>query len=303
VSSTSPQGAPAIQVADLSRFYAAQPALRHVSFSIASGERVAILGRNGAGKTTLLRILAGVLDPSAGQVRVAAATPSDDDPSWRSRLGFLPDRPPLHDDMSVAAYLEYVAELRGAPRNAARRVVERCELEECAHRRIGALSHGFRQRVGLAQALVHEPPVLLLDEPAAGLDPAQMAALRSLLQSLELTLVLSSHLLSEVARIATRYLVLEGGRLVKDFATGAEDPRVRLRVAAAPGVTPPRRILVGLVGMEGFEAIDEETFRIDASDRAAVCRALLAAGHELLALDRPTSTLSELEALFSEVAG
>lgn len=298
----SPDGAPAIVVAGVSRFYAAQPALRGVSFGVAPGERVALLGRNGAGKTTLLRILAGVLDPSAGRVQIAGADPSEPDPGWRARLGFLPEQPPLHDDMSVAAYLEYVAELRGADAAAAERVIAQCELGSHAGRRIGTLSHGFRQRVGLAQAIVHQPQVLLLDEPAAGLDPAQTAALRTLLQSLELTLLLSSHLLSEVARIATRYLVLEEGRLVRDFGASDEQEGVRLRVEPASGVPAPHRILVDVVGTTSFEAIDECTFRIATGDRAAVCRALIAAGHELVALERPTSTLSELEAIFGEAA-
>ncbi len=299
----SPEGAPAIRVAGVSRFYAAQPALRRVSFTVADGERVALLGRNGAGKTTLLRILAGVLDASAGQVRIAGADPLDPDPAWRARLGFLPERPPLHDDMNVAPYLLHVAELRGAEPRAAAQVLQRCDLGPYAERRIGTLSHGVRQRVGLAQAIVHGPRVLLLDEPAAGLDPAQTAALRTLLQSLELTLVLSSHLLSEVSRIATRYLVLEEGRLVRDFAAADEDERVRLRVEPAPGVPAPERILVDVVGQRGFEMLDASTFRIDPAHRAIVCRALIGAGHELVALERPTSTLSELEAIFGEVAG
>lgn len=299
----SAKGAPAIHVAGVSRFYATQPALRQVSFSVDDGERVALLGRNGAGKTTLLRILAGVLDPSAGEVRIAGAAPSDPDPAWRARIGFLPERPPLHDDMDVAPYLRHAAELRGADPKAAARVIERCGLRRHAERRIGTLSHGVRQRVGLAQAIVHGPRVLLLDEPAAGLDPAQTLGLRELLQSLELTLVLSSHLLSEVARIATRYLVLEEGRLVRDFAATDEDERVQLRVEAAAGIPTPERILVDVVGRDGFETVDGTTFRIDAADRAAVCRALIAAGHELVALERPTSTLSELEAIFGEVAG
>lgn len=303
MSTPRPDGAPAISVAGLSRFYGAQPALSQVSFAVAPGERVALLGRNGAGKTTLLRILAGVLDPSAGRVRIAGASPGAPDPSWRRRVGFLPERPPLHDDMRVGEFLRHVAALRGAGPGAAERVIERCRLGERADRRIGALSHGHRQRVGLAQAIVHEPRVLLLDEPAAGLDPAQMAALRELLQGLQLTLLLSSHLLSEVARIATRYLVLEEGRLVRDFRAGEATEWVRLRVEPAAGAPPPRRVLAAALGAEAFVAIDERTFRVSAADRAAVCRALITVGHELVALEAPTTTLGELEAIFGEVTG
>jgi len=296
----SAEAEPAIEVGGLGRFYASLPALQKVGFRVAPGEHVALLGRNGAGKTTLLKILAGVLEPSTGRVRIAGASPSDEDPSWRRRLGFLPERPPLHDDMTVAAYLSYVATLRGSDQRAADRVIERCRLGERQGRRIGTLSHGHRQRVGLAQALVHEPEVLLLDEPAAGLDPAQTAALRELLQSLELTVVLSSHLLSEVARIATRYLVLEEGRLVRDWQASDDGEWVRLKVDASASAPPPRRVLTEAIGAR-YEALDDGAFRIGASDRASACRALIEAGHELVALERPTDALGELEALFGEV--
>ncbi len=291
---------PAIAVEGLGRFYASQPALQKVSFRVAPGEHVALLGRNGAGKTTLLKILAGVLEPTTGRVRIGGASPSAEDPSWRRRLGFLPERPPLHEDMTVAAYLRYVAALRGAGERAAARAIERCRLGERQDRRIGTLSHGHRQRVGLAQALVHEPRVLLLDEPAAGLDPAQTAALRELLQSLELTLVLSSHLLSEVARIADRYLVLEEGRLVRDWQAGDDRQWVRLRVEEASAAPPPRLVLAKAIG-DRYEVVGEGAFHIATADRGAACRALIDAGHELVALERPTDVLAELEALFGEV--
>lgn len=296
----SAEAEPAIEVEGLGHSYASQPALRSVSFRVSEGEHVALLGRNGAGKTTLLKILAGVLEPTTGRLRLAGASPSSEDPRWRRRLGFLPEHPPLHDEMTVRAYLRYVARLRGAGPRAAARVIERCRLGEGQGQRIGTLSHGHRQRVGLAQALVHEPRVLLLDEPAAGLDPAQTAALRELLQSLDLTLVLSSHLLTEVARIATRTLVLESGRLVQDFHAAGDAAWVRLRVEAAADAPGPRRVLAAAIG-ERYEALDEGTFRLAPADRAAACRALIEAGHELVALERPTDALAELEALFGEV--
>lgn len=205
-------------VADgLTRRFADATAVDGVSFSLARGEVVGFLGHNGAGKSTTLRLLAGALSPSAGRATVggheATALPA------RRLVGWLPETPPLHPDLTVAEQLAFAASLRGrAPRQEVTRLLERCGLNELRRRTNATLSKGTRQRVGLAVALAGDPPVLLLDEPTAGLDPAQAASVRALVRELaaDHAVLLSTHLVSEVAAVCDRALLLRRGRLVLD---------------------------------------------------------------------------------------
>ncbi len=211
-----------IRVSGLEKRYGETRALRGVSFEIERGEVVGFLGPNGAGKSTTLRCLAGFLQPSAGVVEVAGRRVDPDDPQSRIPLGYLPETTPLYRRMHVLDYLGYVGRVRGMGRReriaAMSRVVSDCDLHGYEKKRIAQLSKGYRQRVGLAQALLSDPDVLLLDEPTSGLDPAEIARIRGLILHLgeTKTVLLSTHILSEVQSSAQRVLILAAGELVAD---------------------------------------------------------------------------------------
>jgi ABC-2 type transport system ATP-binding protein len=219
---------PAICVDGLCKRYGEVEAVRDLSFSVAPGEVVGFLGPNGAGKTTTMRILTGFVPPSDGRVSIAGHDVFDEPIAARSAIGYLPETPPLYPEMKVRAYLEFVAAIKDVPRaqrrEAVDRVLERCGLTGVAGRVSGKLSKGFRQRVGLAQAIVHEPRVLVLDEPTVGLDPIQIREIRDLIGSLaspgeggvRQTVILSTHILNEVEAICQRVIMLNNGRMALD---------------------------------------------------------------------------------------
>lgn len=214
-----------IEVQGLSKFYGPRPALNKLSFEIADSEVVGFLGLNGAGKSTLLKILSGLVLPSTGTARVDGLEIWDQPDVFRRRIGFLPDRPPLYGDMTVREMLAYAGRLNGVARaEIARRVDEVAEITQLAEvlgDLVSWLSHGYRQRLGIAQAIVHRPSLVLLDEPINGLDPKQIVAMRALIRDLaaEHTVLLSSHILGEISQTCDRLLVLDQGRLV---AQGSE---------------------------------------------------------------------------------
>ncbi len=211
-----------------------------LGLSVRRGEIVGLLGPNGSGKTTTLRIAAGLLWPDAGGVRVAGRNLSPADTALRARIGYLPERVPLYDPFSVRAYLEFVASargLRGAARQVAvARVLEAFDLESAQHRVIGQLSKGFRQRVGLAQALVGEPDVLLLDEPTNGLDPFQVVEARAMIGAAAENrgVIFSTHVLQEVAALCTRVVFLRDGGLIDLPLRPADGFEVLIALLRAP---------------------------------------------------------------------
>ena len=233
-----------IEVQSLVKRYGDRTALDGVTFRVERGEIVGFLGPNGAGKTTTLRILSTFLTQDAGVARVSGFDVVRAPMEVRRRLGYLPEHPPLDLDHTVTEYLGFCAALRGVRRNARRAAVrgaiDRCGLGEVAARLIGNLSKGFRQRVGLAQALVHAPEVVVLDEPTVGLDPHQIREIRNLIRSLagNHTVLLSSHLLPEVAMTCSRAVVVRRGRIAADVpvdasAAGAGLEETFLRVTSA----------------------------------------------------------------------
>jgi ABC-2 type transport system ATP-binding protein len=211
-----------IHVENLSRFYGDYRAVDSVSFHINAGEIVGILGLNGAGKSTILKMLGTFLLPSLGKASVAGFSVADSPDDVRRNIGYLPDTPPLYNEMRVAPFLSFVARLKDVPsskvKDSVDQAVERTNLQEVTTVRLGDLSHGFRQRVGIASALVHKPKVLILDEPINGLDPVQIVDMRDLIISLksEHTVILSSHILSEITKTCDRILIVDKGKLVAE---------------------------------------------------------------------------------------
>jgi len=216
-----------IEVKDLSKSFGEIQAVRSLSFSVEQGEIVAFLGPNGAGKTTTMRMMTGYLPPSQGSVAVAGHDIIREPLAAKRKIGYLPEHPPLYDTMKVAAYLKYVARLHGVPgakvREMVDREIDRCGLKGQAQRIIANLSKGQRQRVGLAQALVHDPDVLILDEPTIGLDPMQIREIRSLVKGLgdKRTVILSTHILPEAQQVCDRVLIINRGRMVLDSKMGS----------------------------------------------------------------------------------
>jgi gliding motility-associated transport system ATP-binding protein len=211
-----------IEVEQLTKYYSDFCAIENVSFKIDKGEIVGFLGPNGAGKTTTMRILTCYMPATSGTARIAGNDVFTDSMQVRRRIGYMPESPPLYNDMTVKSYLSFVAKIKGIPRKERKRkieqVLERTATVDVAGKQIGQLSRGYRQRVGLAQALVHEPEVLILDEPTTGLDPNQTIEIRKLIKSLaaEHTIIFSTHILYEVMQTCSRAIIINRGRIIAD---------------------------------------------------------------------------------------
>jgi ABC-2 type transport system ATP-binding protein len=209
-----------IEVQHLTKRYGDITAIANVSFQVASGQILGFLGPNGSGKTTTMRIITGFMPATSGTVKVAGFDVFDDSFEVRKRIGYLPENPPLYNDMTVSSYLRFVARIKGIPRaeigDALDRALSRCGLTEVANRVNGHLSKGYRQRVGLAQAIIHNPAVLVLDEPTIGLDPQQIIEIRTLIKELAgtHTVILSTHILPEVAQVCEKVVIINAGRVV-----------------------------------------------------------------------------------------
>ena len=209
-----------IRVQGLTKYYGHHAAIRDLAFQIERGEVIGFLGLNGAGKTTTLKILGCVLLPTSGHVTIDDLDVVANPHEVRKRIGFLPDAPPLYEEMTVGAYLSFVAQLRGVSAQAAPGRVQTAEeqmaLREVHREIISSLSHGFRQRLGVAQALVHNPALVILDEPNSGLDPAQIVEMRALIKNLRgaHTILISSHILSEISQTCDRLLIIQEGEIV-----------------------------------------------------------------------------------------
>ncbi len=258
-----------IEVQNLTKNYGPVTAIHDVSFAVAPGAVVGFLGPNGAGKSTTMRILSCFMPASSGTARVAGYDVFTESMEVRKRIGYLPESVPLYADMRVAPYLDFVAEAKGLARSERRRsvgeVMERCLITDVQNRLIGKLSKGYRQRVGLAQAIINDPHVLILDEPTIGLDPKQITEIRSLIKSLagEHTVILSTHILPEVSMVCSGVIIINKGAIV---AQGPIDtlveqffPTARVHVeivGPAPAVREGMRRLPGVLDVHEQAPVD-----------------------------------------------
>lgn len=229
-----------IRVEGVTKRYGNLTALQDVSFQIRKNETVGLLGRNGAGKTTLLNLITGYFPPDAGNVLISGKSMREEAAACKRMIGYLPEKPPLYDEMTVEGYLRFVCELREVKKQGIRdhadEILGLCGLTDVRNRILGHLSRGYRQRAGIAQALCGAPEIMILDEPTAGLDPKQTVEIRELIRALsgEHTVIFSSHILSEVQQACTRVLILDEGRLAMDYdALRPQSGELKLRLSIA----------------------------------------------------------------------
>ncbi len=295
-----------IQVEGLTKYYGFRLALDNVSFDAHKGEILGFLGPNGAGKTTTMRILTGYMPPTSGTAKVAGFDVVDESLEVRKRVGYLPETVPLYPDMTVFDYLLFMANLRHVPEAEERvdEVLEMVNIEDRAESYIAALSKGLRQRVGIAQAILHDPEVLILDEPTIGLDPAQIIEVRNLIKELgkEHTVLLSTHILSEAQQVCDRVMIINKGKLVAEDTpeqlqarlTGAQ--RVSLHIGGE--VNGIQKLLQKIPGVSNVTRIEEGVFEFETKPgqdpRAEVARAVVDAGLDLLEMHKIGMSLEEI---------
>jgi len=259
-----------ISINEVYRYYGHYCAVNNVSFTVARGEVLGFLGLNGAGKSTTMQIISGVLTASSGSVSIAGFDIMDAPRQAKSQLGFLPEQPPLYNDLTVDEYLDYAARLRGLDRKNIKPAIDmskrRCGLQDVGSRLINNLSKGFQQRVGIAQAIIHTPAVIILDEPTIGLDPVQIREIRELIKELgrDHSVILSTHILPEVQAICGRVLIIHEGRLVfdqqmKNLNEEKQDNFINLAFRQSPAPDA----LENIDGIKGVEQISERRFRVE----------------------------------------
>jgi len=315
-----------IEIQELTKYYGERKAVGPLSFRIDAGEVVGLLGLNGAGKTTTLRMLSSDLLPTSGRILIDGTDLVQEPEKVQAKIGYLPDRPPLYPEMSVREYLTFAARVRGVPkRQTAERVEEVMALTNLtpeADERIGTLSHGYCQRVGIGQTVVHKPSLVLLDEPNSGLDPKQITEMRQLLRTLggEHTVLISSHILPEISETCDRLLIIRDGEIGASGSeaelaaqmAGYRSIRLTLRLPAGDrdgGEERIGKVLAAVAEVESFELVpaDEDgpgivcvAVKAEADVREEICREMVGAGIGLRAVERGRS---ELENVFLQLTG
>jgi ABC-2 type transport system ATP-binding protein len=262
-----------LRIEEISKFYGKQKALDRISFSVNSGEIVGILGPNGAGKSTMMKIITGFLHPDEGKVWVNDLSNEGNTLQIRRQIGYLPENNPLYLDLYITEYLSLVAgiyHLKGA-KSRINEIIELTGLEREKHKMIGALSKGYRQRIGIAQALIHDPSILILDEPTSGLDPSQIVEIRNLILNISSnkTVMLSTHIMQEAEAICDRIIILNQGKIVADDTTGniktltsASTQKVMVEFAE----TVTAEALAGIQGVSKVQAVAEKTWTVFGED-------------------------------------
>jgi len=296
-----------IQVKNLTKYYGKRLAVDNISFNVEKGEIVGFLGPNAAGKTTTMRIITGYLAPTQGDIQVAGYDILKHSLEARQHIGYFPETVPLYTDMTVRSYLDFLASLRGLDKNKIRTriddVVEICHLEEYIDVIISKLSKGFRQRVGVAQTIIHEPEVLILDEPTIGIDPMQVSTTRQLIKELgkERTILLSTHILPEVSMTCQRVIIINEGRIVAEdrienlSSLVAGSKRIRLEVEE-----PSEKVAERLRQIEGVLRVSQENshYIVECSagqdPRGKIIETIVQGGWTLLALESIEMSLEDI---------
>lgn len=304
-----------IEVDGLTRNYGDLVAVDNVSFEIASGEIVGLLGHNGAGKTTIMRMLTGYLEPTAGRIRIDGLDINEQRLAVQRKIGYLSENAPLYPDMSVVEYLEYVANLRSVPAGerfpAIKRALAQTKLADHALDRVQTLSKGYKQRLGVAQAILHAPEILILDEPTNGLDPTQILEMRSLIKGLSAhaTVIVSTHILQEVEAVCERVIIMVQGRIGMDAKLSALQQSSRLLVGLRKTAGDVVAALGAVGGVRGLQSVADgpqgELYALDvdqAPDRVApaVASTAVERGWEIYRISEEARTL---ETVFREVNG
>ncbi|MCD6553969.1 MAG: ATP-binding cassette domain-containing protein [Anaerolineae bacterium] len=295
-----------IEVENLTKYYGDLAAIRDLNFRVERGEILGFLGPNGAGKTTTMRILSGYMPPSAGTARVADFDVFDDSLEVRRRIGYMPETVPLYPEMSVRSYLAFMARIRGVTNRKGQvdAAMEACHITDKADTIIGKLSKGYRQRVGLAQALVHDPEVLILDEPTIGLDPKQIIEVRELIKELghERTIILSTHILSEAQQTCDRVLIINEGEIVAEGTSQQLTDRLTRGTLLHVQVAQPGPEVIAALsrvpGVTGVEPEDGGSYGVTCAQgqdcRTAIAATVVNGGWGLLELRAIEMSLEDI---------
>lgn len=297
-----------VEVDRLTRYYGPVPAINDVSFRAYRGEIVGFLGPNGAGKTTTMRMLTGYLPPSSGTARIAGHDIVSDSMAARRVIGYLPESTPLYTDMTVFGYLRFMARLRHVADadEAAERVMRRVSIDHRADDLIGQLSKGLKQRVGIAQALVHDPALIILDEPTIGLDPRQILEVRGLIRELrgDHTIILSTHILPEAQQVCDRVLIINRGRIVAEDETQnltarlQGGPRIRVAVPADLDAATVTAALAAVAGVDGVQSTGDGVYAVTAVAGANpspdLAETVVGRGWPLMELTPVSATLEDI---------
>lgn len=296
-----------IKIENVTKMYGQTVAVKDVSFEVEKGEILGFLGPNGAGKTTTMRIITGYFPPTLGNAYIAGHSVLDAPLEVKKRIGYVPETPAMYDDMRVKEYIKYVGALKGVPKTELKERVERiigtCALESVYTKNIGSLSKGFKQRVVLGQALVNDPPVLILDEPSTGLDPKQIHEIRSLIKSMEgeRTIILSTHILPEVSMTCSKVVIINEGVIVAADTTDnigrslTESHQVELTVGGDPDRV--KETVSGIAGVRNVSSsgnrfvVDSEK---DGDLRAEIARKVVEGGFDLLEMRAHSMTLEDV---------
>lgn len=297
-----------IEVSNVSRVFGTFRAVNDVSFSIPTGQIVGLLGPNGAGKTTTMRMITGFLKPTSGTIKIDGTDITENPVESKRKIGYMPESAPLYGDMIVDDYLRYIARMQQQDENVKVPLLCReCGLEEVMHKNIGELSRGYRQRVGLAHALMNDPEILILDEPTSGLDPNQVEDVRTLIKEIgkTRTVIISTHILSEVEMLCSRVIIISGGKLVADSPT--DQLRTRYGNAAVVRVNAnatEAQLSDSLKGIDGIQSLSFEkaetgataliAIQGDTEIRPAVAKAVLSSGYDLYELSLQRNSLEDV---------
>ncbi len=300
-----------IEVQNLTHYYGDRRAIEGINFRISRNEIVGFLGLNGAGKSTTLKILAGLVVPSSGSILIENVDIVKADESFRSRIGYLPEEPPLYREMTVREFVRFCGQLKGMPAATVEQrlpdVLRLCQLTHMADRVINELSHGYRKRTGIAQAIIHKPALVILDEPISGLDPSQIVEMRQVIRNLaaECTVLISSHILSEISETCDRILILHNGKIAAEgteesLVRGASARGTRLTLLVRGERARVEQALKGVAAVQSFDLHDEGAWmRVHVAllndEREALIAALVGAG---VGIRKLVEDETELEKVF-----